>query len=65
MYSRSANIDSSNPSDLREAAVSCGFKFAPLKNAFLKEAKSVKRGTECIVRDTAQQVGEHTEKQLV
>ena len=45
MYSHSANIDSSNPSDLREAAVSCGFKFAPLKNAFLKEAKSVKKQT--------------------
>ena len=38
--------------------MSCGFKFAPLKNAFLKEAKSVKKkthkktktGTEFIVK---------------
>ena len=34
-----------------------------LKNAFLKEAKTVKAGTKFIIRDTAQ-VGEHTEKQL-
>ena len=36
----------------------------PLKNAFLKEAKTVKTGTKFIIRDTAQ-VGEHTEKQFV
>ena len=35
-----------------------------LKNAFLKEAKTVKAGTKFIIRDTAQRVGEHREKQL-
>ena len=40
--------------------------FAPLKNAFLKEAKTVKTGTRFIVRDTAlKQVEEHTEKQFI
>ena len=35
----------------------------PVKNAFLMEAKTVKTGTEFIIRDIAQQqVGEHTEK---
>ena len=37
---------------------------SPLKNAFLKEAKTVKAGAKFIIRDPAQQVGEHTEKQL-
>ena len=36
----------------------------PVKNAFLKEAKTVKPGTKFIIRDTAQ-VGEHTEKPFV
>ena len=36
-----------------------------MKNAFLKEAKTVKTGTRFIVRDTAlKQVEEHTEKQF-
>jgi len=37
----------------------------PMKNAFLKEAKTVKTDTNFIIRDIAQQVGEHTEKQFV
>ena len=37
----------------------------PLKNAFLKEAKTVKIGAKFIIRGTAQQVGEHTEKHFV
>ena len=36
-----------------------------VKNAFLTEAKTVKTGTKFIIRDTAQQVGEHTGKQFV
>ena len=36
-----------------------------LKNEFLKEAKTEKTGTKFIISDTAQQVGEHTEKQFV
>ena len=38
------------------------------RNGRLKKANSVKKkkiGTQFIVRDTAQQVGEHTEKQFV
>ena len=38
---------------------------SPLKNEFLKEAKTVKTGTKFTIKDTAQQVGEHTEKQFV
>ena len=36
-----------------------------LKNAFLREAKTVKTGTKFIIRDIAQQVGEHTETQFI
>ena len=35
---------------------------APVKNAFITEAETIKAGTKFIVRDRAQQVwGEHTE----
>ena len=36
----------------------------PLKNAFLKEKKTVKPGTKFIIRDKIQQMGEHTEKKF-
>ena len=36
-----------------------------LKNTFLTEAKTVKTSTNFIIRDIAQQVGEHIEKQFV
>ena len=36
-----------------------------MKNAFLKEAKTVERGTKSMIRDTVQQPGEHREKQFV
>ena len=36
----------------------------PGKNTLLTEAKAANAGTKFIIRDTAQQVGEHTEKQL-
>ena len=36
-----------------------------MKNEFLKEAKTVKTGTKFIVRDIAQQVGEHRETLFV
>ena len=33
-----------------------------MKNVFITEAETVNAGTKFIIRDTAQQVGEHTEK---
>jgi len=36
-----------------------------VKNAFITEAETVNAGKTFIIRDTAQQVGEHIEKQFV
>ena len=36
-----------------------------LKSEFLKKIKAIKIGTEFIIRDIAQRMGEHTEKQLI
>ena len=38
---------------------------APSEKCICYRGKTVKTGTKFIIRDTAQQVGEHTEKQLV